>query len=121
MIAIKCETKNYGDAMRLYYKDEEEYNDWIEKLKELTNTNIMPKDQKTDISVLLEAIEKRKSVNENKANKQYGNVNTLLFFSELSLLTTIFMNLVLYSSRLDTAYKDCEQILTNILDGKEIV
>ena len=113
MNALKTETKQYGPAIRLYFKDEDEYETWISRLKEIS----LPENTSDSVETLLEKIEKRKNSNTGKVSNPLGDINTLLFMTEVAILASIFMDLVFYVSEIDTKYKSCESILTSLMDG----
>lgn len=119
MVAQKTETKNYGDAMRLYFATKEEYEDWIARLEHIADMKDTSEDMKNDIHFLIEKIQKRKNEEPFENKKSLGDVDTLLFVSELSTLTTIFMQLIPYIDEIAKKYEDSESLITSILDGNK--
>lgn len=117
MIATKTETKNYGDAIRLYFDNKEEYETWLKKLDEIAESDTTSDDIKKSIKFLIEKIEKRKNETPFENNVKLGEIDSLIFMSEVSTLVTVFMKLVLQLNTVTKLYKDSEEIVTKILDG----
>lgn len=117
MVATKTETKNYGDAIRLYFDNKEEYEMWLQKFKEMAESDTTDEDTKKSILFVIEKIEKRMNETPFENNATLGKVDSLVFMSEVSMIVTIFMKLVLQLSEVTKLYKDSEEIVTKILDG----